>query len=283
MRNKKPIVLVLLLMVLGFPNASGQDIYDYQHSKRFASHLLRAGQYEQSIVELERLVFFNTQSDTLRLQLLTAYRKAEKFSLGTKRAAELYPALYTMPAPAAYEYGKFFIDQKKYAEADAFWLQSTTIPVADQQVLSATASALDGNFSAALRRLDAPQVQGHPLAPPYRELFGEAAAVRLKSPALAGIMSGLVPSSGRFYARDWKDGLFSLVFMSTSAWQSYRGFQKKGAESVRGWAFGGIALGFYLGNIYGSAKAATRYNQLRRKEYLLSTERLFQSHYRSIE
>jgi len=268
-------------MLLGFPDAFGQDIYDFQHSKRFASHLLRAGQYEQSIVELERLVFFNTQSDTLRLQLLTAYRKAEKFGLGTERAAELYPALYAMPAPAAYEYGKFFIDQKKYAEADAFWRQSKTIPTADQQILAATASALDGNFSAALRLLDSPQA--HPLASPYRELFSEAAAVRLKSPALAGILSGLVPSSGRFYARDWKDGLFSLVFMSTSAWQSYRGFQQKGADSVRGWAFGGIAMGFYLGNIYGSAKAATRYNQLRRKEYLLSTERLFQSHYRSIE
>ena len=35
-----------------------------------------------------------------------------------------------------------------------------------------------------------------------------------KKPALAGVMSGIVPGLGRIYAKDTKDGIFSFIFVS---------------------------------------------------------------------
>ena len=43
-------------------------------------------------------------------------------------------------------------------------------------------------------------------------------------------------------------------------WQSYAGFNKNGIESGYGWVFGTLATGFFIGNIYGSAKAANTRN-----------------------
>lgn len=277
--SKGTILYILFFFSLGLSNAISQNIYDYENSRGFVNHLLNAGQFEQSIIELERLLFISPANDTLHFQLIMAYRKAGKFDQGIARTAELYPQLFEMPLGAAYEYGKFFMDQTDYLRASAFWQGAKAIPATDKRVLLATTLALQTRFSSALQTIDSLRTNDHPLIQPYRELFGEAARLRWKSPVLAGVMSGIIPASGRFYAHDWKDGLFSLLFISTSAWQSYRGFRKNGVESVRGWIFGGFTAGFYLGNIYGSAKAARRYNDVRQEKYLFSTKQLFQSYY----
>jgi len=84
---------------------------------------------------------------------------------------------------------------------------------------------------------------------------------KYKNPTLAATMSAIVPGAGRFYAKDAKDGIISLVIVGASAYQSYRRFDQKGIKSVSAWIFGGISLGFYLSNIYGSYQSAKFYNK----------------------
>jgi hypothetical protein len=62
------------------------------------------------------------------------------------------------------------------------------------------------------------------------------------------------------YSGYWKDGFFSLLFTGMSAWQSYRGFKQKGTSSFYGWFMAGTSFSFYIGNLYGSVKAANRRN-----------------------
>lgn len=81
-----------------------------------------------------------------------------------------------------------------------------------------------------------------------------------KSPFKAGLFSTLVPGSGRFYTKDWKNGILSFLFIAGTGWQSYSRFKKNGASSAGGWIYGGLSLGFYLGNIYGSVFSAKKYN-----------------------
>ena len=100
-----------------------------------------------------------------------------------------------------------------------------------------------------------------------------------KSKTLAGLMSAIVPSSGRFYARDYKDAIFSLVFMGGTAFQSYKRFNKGGINSAGGWIYGGISFGFYLGNIWGSVKAADRYNQKNYKKVYDETKNYFSTRF----
>ncbi|MGC9344043.1 MAG: hypothetical protein ACP5E3_15175 [Bacteroidales bacterium] len=80
------------------------------------------------------------------------------------------------------------------------------------------------------------------------------------SPFLAASLSAIIPGSGKVYAKRWKDGVSSFLLVGLTAFQAYRGFDRSGTDSVYGWIMGGLSAGFYLGNIYGSFKAAKNYN-----------------------
>src|SRR5690606_34905714 len=101
--------------------------------------------------------------------------------------------------------------------------------------------------------------------PEYEGIIAEGLALKRKSPAVAGIMSAVIPGSGRVYARDYKDGLISLLFIGGTAFQSYRRFHDKGIKSVGGWIYGGISFGFYVANIYGSVQSAKIFNAKQNK------------------
>ena len=82
-----------------------------------------------------------------------------------------------------------------------------------------------------------------------------------KSQALAGILSAILPGSGKLYCGRKYDALYTLCVLTSSAWLSYRGFRDDGIESIKGWSFGVLTAFFYGGNIYGSCIAANIYNE----------------------
>ncbi len=95
----------------------------------------------------------------------------------------------------------------------------------------------------------------------YKAVLSSIGNRRSKKPIKAALMSAIVPGTGRFYAQDYKDGIISILFIGSAAFQSYRRFDQRGSGSVAGWIFGGIALGFYVSNIYGSYQSAKYYNK----------------------
>lgn len=94
-----------------------------------------------------------------------------------------------------------------------------------------------------------------------------------KSKFLAGLFSFIVPGVGKIYCNRHWDGLFSLLTIGFSTWQSYEGFYKDGSNSFKGWLFGSISGVLYLGNIYGSTVAAQIYNE-EQEEKLLNKVRV---------
>jgi hypothetical protein len=88
-----------------------------------------------------------------------------------------------------------------------------------------------------------------------------AASLPHKSRLLAGALSAVVPGSGKVYCGRVADGIYSFLIVGLFAWQAYDGFEEDGTSSVKGWIFGVLGTGFYLGNIYGSTVAAELYNQ----------------------
>jgi len=78
-----------------------------------------------------------------------------------------------------------------------------------------------------------------------------------KSPVLAGLLSVIIPGSGKFYAG--RKGEAISTFLSTAGtglvtWENYR---KNGLNDYRTIAFGAIFALSYLANIYGSAFSVT--------------------------
>lgn len=89
-----------------------------------------------------------------------------------------------------------------------------------------------------------------------------------KSKVVAGTLSALIPGAGKVYCRRPGDGVFSLFLVGLTGFQSYRGFEEKGVDSVSGWVYGVISGVFYLGNVYGSVVAAELYNEQQSDEFL---------------
>ena len=116
-------------------------------------------------------------------------------------------------------------------------------------------------------------VKGHhgpsdSLATVLNRLTLEGTQLPYKSKVAAGVMSSLVPGSGKMYAHRFNDGLYSLVTIGLTGWQAYDGFSKEGTCSARGWIYGTLSTVFYLGNIYGSIVAVKIHNQRLEDDFL---------------
>ena len=85
----------------------------------------------------------------------------------------------------------------------------------------------------------------------------QAAAPR-KSPLLAGALSAVVPGSGQAYAGHYRDGLVSLLINGLFIAGTAVAIDQENYATAA--VVGGIGLPFYLGNIYGAANAAGKWN-----------------------
>jgi len=79
-----------------------------------------------------------------------------------------------------------------------------------------------------------------------------------KSPLLAGILSAIVPGSGHMYAGHYGDGITALLLNGLFIAGTTVAIQQEN-YAVAG-VVGVIGLPFYIGNIYGAANAATKWN-----------------------
>jgi len=101
----------------------------------------------------------------------------------------------------------------------------------------------------------------HPQMEKVREallLFDHYEKLPRKSPFLAAVMSALLPGSGYFYAEHYSDGLTAFLINALFIAGSLTAVHQ---ENYAGAGIaGGIGLPFYVGNIYGSANAAQKWN-----------------------
>ena len=81
--------------------------------------------------------------------------------------------------------------------------------------------------------------------------------VSKKSPLLGGLMSAILPGSGRMYAGRVLDGLMGMWVMYSVGNPAYYAIKKK--RPIAGPLFGRIAGFVYLGGIYGGWRAAKYY------------------------
>jgi TM2 domain-containing membrane protein YozV len=85
-----------------------------------------------------------------------------------------------------------------------------------------------------------------------RKISTEMVNHKRKSPVIAGLLSGIIPGSGKFYAGKKGDAIFRLIAttgMGIVTWENYR---KSGLNSFRTIAFGTAFAFSYVANIYGS-------------------------------
>jgi TM2 domain-containing membrane protein YozV len=79
-----------------------------------------------------------------------------------------------------------------------------------------------------------------------------------KSSALAGILSAVIPGSGKIYVGEWGDGITAFLVTGLLAFLAYDNFRAD--HTTRAWIFTGLGAFFYAGNIYGSIASAQIFN-----------------------
>ncbi len=96
-----------------------------------------------------------------------------------------------------------------------------------------------------------------------------------KNPIIASILSVIIPGAGKIYTGEISDGIVSFITTSLFAFLSYDNF--KADHKFRAWLFGGLAAGFYAGNVYGSYASAQIYNAHVKYEFNLALDSFINS------
>lgn len=253
--------LLLAVFIVGsIKQSTGQNIFDGSSSMRFASYLYHTGQYELAAEELERSVFFFPESDSLRYALIRTYLKAKQFEKSKDRFDSYFPEKNKLSPVFSKDYCRLLITTGQQDQAKIFLLSDNNITDIDRQQLNFEMQMLDYKWETARNtylRLNevTPEFNNA-----YQDIFTRIDNARFKKPGLALAMSAIIPGAGKAYTGNWKDGLFSLVFVGGTAFQAIRYYNKKGPASGYFIAYSSIAASFYIGNLYGSYKAARKHN-----------------------
>ena len=99
---------------------------------------------------------------------------------------------------------------------------------------------------------------------------------RSKSPVLAGIISGLIPGSGKIYAGKTGAGIASMISTIGVGLITWENYHKAGIKNAKTIIFGGIFAVSYISNIYGSV-VSVKVNEIE-YENALHNQILFQLH-----
>jgi hypothetical protein len=239
--------------------AQENDVFNLENSRKFANYLFDTEQFDLATVEFERVVFMAPDDSLSVLKLIQAYRYEQNYDIGLKRAFDLLQN----PAKLSYPFLKeLFLFQSHLGQHNDNVVMASNNQLLDadqrhQMILSALLMKKSWDEGAAYYSINK---SDDPYYARLGKLLDERTVMKKKSPYLASGLSVVVPGLGKMYTNDWADGVITLGFVATTAWQAYRGFKEDGVKSVYGWIFGSISAGFYLGNIYGSFKSARNFN-----------------------
>ncbi len=256
----KSVLIYILIVVLNSPQATrAQNLFGIENSEKYAEFLLTKKNYENGASEYERLLFLDSsKSDIYKDQLVLCYHYLNNlpaiYSLGIKQFTNRNSNLIF----------KSFLKNRDYISASLLLDSSSYTFSHDEKKINKhmiylftkdfknASQIINSNFSEAT-------IKKHKnvLQPISDDLIG----FKPKSPVLAAGMSTILPGAGRLYTKDYADAAINFVFIAVTAIQAYRGFTNPNIGEWQGWVYGSLSASFYLANIFGSGKAANRFNK----------------------
>ena len=251
------VCLLLILLSVSTASAQEEDLFSGKNSLRFATYLENSGRYKDAAFELERIALLFPGVDSIQSALLRNYRLA---------GMELQGIRYYKSKPlearlSCKEFSNALLKANQFTNHHEFVQGTSCFDQSKKNILFSFEYAFQNRWDDALTSLSMDEKSDAEKIALLKAEYQKGKKTKMKKPLVAGLLSAAVPGLGKVYTKDWKDALFSFVFVGTTGFQAYRGFALKGKNSVRGWIFSGLCLGLYTGNIYGAAYSAKRYNQ----------------------
>jgi TolA-binding protein len=274
------------------PAATNDPLTDADQILGFADALFNDGDYFRAITEYKRFLFLyptEARAGRVQLQIGLSYQRGQQWddARQTFEAIAQHHPDAEIRAEAAYLIGETAFRQGRYAQAIA-----DLGPVAERYgptpIGESARFLLGWSHLRARQWLEASQTferidTASPLFPSARALADaahEGEQLPRKSPAMAGLMSAVIPGTGHFYTGRWRDGTLALLLNAA--------FLAAGIEAVSAGneAAAGLLLFFeaawYSGAIYGAVNAAHKHNRDLEERWLQGLERQHSPSLRSL-
>ena len=275
------LLLAAVLTTLTSPSwASGKEVVVTETVQLgLADAFLAEDEYYRAITEYKKFLFLFPDSGKADYALFgvgTAYYRGEEY----EPAARTFAALLEKygkgahAAPSAYFEGVSLWKLGRFDRAEAAFDRVAALePASEYAPLSLIGKSLlsyDAKNDPGCRGELARFLENYPQdarAERVRQtiaLLDRNREVPRKSPAVAGVMSAVVPGSGYMYAGRYGDGVVALIVNGLFIAGTVAAIHQESYAVAA--IVGGIGVPFYVGNIYGSANAATKWNIGVRKE-----------------
>ena len=275
------LLLAAVLATLPVPSrAAGSEVVVTEEVQlRVADAFLSEGEYYRAITEYKKFLFLFPDSERADLALFrvgTAYYRGEEYEPAARTFASVQEkhGKGSYAAPAAYfegislwKLGMFDRAEAALDRVPALDPSSEYAPLSfvGKSLLSFDAKDIAGARENLTRFLG--KYPQDPRAENVRQtvaLLDRNREIPRKSPELAGVMSAIVPGSGYMYAGRFGDGVVALIVNGLFIAGTVASIHQDNYLVAA--IVGGVGLPFYIGNIYGSANAATKWNIEVRKD-----------------
>jgi hypothetical protein len=224
----------------------------------FINHLVRNSMYEEALFMIESsecsLMKDNDSIMYMKgwsLYSLSRYSTATQNFLMVSHSSLLYPkarfyAAYNCTLSSDYGAAEEIL-KSTILENDSY-VTMRNIQLAGIELLKGDVVAFD-RITAKIRMADSG------LREPYGRLMGSSVDLRIhrtKSPLLAGMMSGLIPGSGKYYAGMKGQALTAFLATTGLGFVTWENYSRNGLKNFQTILFGSAFVVTYVSNIYGA-------------------------------
>lgn len=251
----------------------------------FADHLLNDGEYFRAITEYRRFLFTypdDTRATMALFRIGQAFYRGESYAeaLQTFRELERRDPDGSYGQQARLWQGESLLRQAQYRAAEQIYTRF--IDQTEPASLTPYAHYQRGwTFLYRRQWQEAAQAwqrvpPDHPLYPAAQQLVSESqVGERLprKSPALAGLLSGVLPGSGQLYIGRRGDALLAFLLNGLFIAGTIEAIDH-GELAVAG-VLSFFEAGWYIGNVYGAVNGAHKHNRNATETMLKQLEQRF--------
>ena len=272
-KNRFCLCVIFSLCVL---NCISQNIMDGQHTVIFANYLYSKGDYNHAIVEYNRAWLTDPLSVKSQKELFQSYFFTGKYKDGINIYKSKYPSFLAQNDTLELIYGKLLISSESFSDVRLLIENSKSLSAGQSLFLSLSSDLFSGDWKEAMK--SEVKLADYAELNPYNQLFNDIRKIKYKNPVVSLSLSSVLPGLGKAYSGYWKEGLTSFTVIAVTAYQAYRGFSKYGSKPYS-WIYASLSASFYLGNLYGSYKAAEKRNYTQKESIRKKFENAYNQMY----
>ena len=208
---RKLLVLLFLIPIASLPQSTSFDFHSPQNIKKFADYLFCEGDYLRAVEEytLVKNFFCN---DTINFKISLGYSKLSLHNQVFESYSNENYFTFREDAQMLYLKNLFLVDSSAF-HTD---LSNNSFPLEMDLAVTDYFLKLRSVYFIETR---SNEIKKEDLLKPFNLTTKEGSRIFIdlsenpdyKSPALAGILSAVIPGSGKMYVGEWGDGITGLL------------------------------------------------------------------------